>query len=334
MLLLAARAVYEGSFTLGEFALFVSYIAWLTSVAGMFGTFMAHLRQMQVSLDRLEALMPGEPPSAVVQSAPVYTVGRLPAVLTPAAEPDVPLREIVADRLTYHHPGSARGITDVSFRLQRGSFTVITGRIGSGKTTLVRVLLGLLPMQSGGVYWNGRLIADPATWFVPPFAAYTPQAPRLVSESLRDNILLGIPERPADLERVIRAAVLERDVPALEAGLDTLVGPRGVKLSGGQVQRVAAARMFARPSDLLVVDDLSSALDVETERLLWQRLLERPGLTCLAVSHRHTVLRQADHILILEDGQVHDRGTLPELLERSEEMQQLWTEPEVAVSSA
>ena len=140
-------------------------------------------------------------------------------------------------------------------------------------------------------------VADPATWFVPPHAAYTPQAPRLVSEPLRDNILLGIPEHAADLDRAMHAAVLERDVPELEAGLDTLVGPRGVKLSGGQVQRVAAARMFARPAELLVVDDLSSALDVETERLLWERLFQRPDLTCLAVSHRHAALtpRRSHH---------------------------------------
>src|SRR5439155_10676743 len=122
---------------------------------------------------------------------------------------------------------------------------------------------------------TGQLIADPAAFFVPPRTAYTPQVPLLFSETLRDNLLLGLPEQQVDLPAALHAAVLERDIGELDAGLSTLVGPRGVKLSGGQVQRAAAARMFVRTPDLLVVDDLSSALDVETEQILWERLGDR-----------------------------------------------------------
>jgi ATP-binding cassette, subfamily B, bacterial len=267
--------------------------------------------------------VPNSPPSAVVQAAPLYVRGPLPPPEPALRGVDVPLRELLAEHLSFAYPGSSRGIEAITLRLPRGSFTVVTGRVGAGKSTLLRVLLGLLPMDVGRVCWNGRQI-DPATFLVPPVCAYTSQSPRLVSESVRDNILLGQSEDFVDLDRSLYAAVFEQDVPRLEHGLDTLIGPRGVKLSGGQVQRVAAARMFARSAELLVIDDLSSALDVETERELWHRLLSQPDLTCLAVSHRQAPLRRADQILVLDDGQLVDCGTLDELLERCPQMRELW----------
>jgi ABC-type iron transport system FetAB ATPase subunit len=113
---------------------------------------------------------------------------------------------------------------------------------------------------------------------VPPRVAYTPQVPRLFSETLRDNLLMGLAEGTKgdeQLQAALHQAVLERDIQTLDQGLETMVGPRGVRLSGGQMQRSAAARMFVRDPALLVFDDLSSALDVETERLLWERLASR-----------------------------------------------------------
>jgi ATP-binding cassette subfamily B protein len=202
---------------------------------------------------------------------------------------------------------------------------VVTGRVGSGKTTLLHTLLGLLPRQEGEVRWNNQPIDDSADFLVPPHAAFTPQVPRLFSDALKDNLLLGRLVQPDTLQAALHASVLEADLDSFGEGLDTLVGPRGVKLSGGQIQRAAAARMFVSDPEFLVIDDLSSALDAETEAEVWRRLRERRGtMTCLVVSHRPAALRIADQILVMDDGTVAARGTLDELLGQSSLMRSLW----------
>ena len=327
-LLFAADALRAGTFTVGDFALFGYYLGFVSEFTRFCGGALAGSRQTGVAVARLAALLRGAPPATLAAATPASPAdhgGRANSPSRPAAER---LSSLAATGLSYGHPTSGRGIAGVDLRLARGETVVIAGRIGAGKTTLLRVLLGQLPAQAGELRWNDRVVADPAAWCVPPRVAYTPQVPRLFSETLRDNILLGLPEKQVDLPGALRAAALEVDLARLPDGLATPVGPRGVRLSGGQVQRAAAARMLVRDADLLVVDDLSSALDVETERLLWARLHARPDLTLLAVSNHRAALRHADRVIVLEEGRVVADGPLTALLASSPALRRLWADDE------
>lgn len=323
ILLVAAQSIQTDDFTVGDFALFVYYLAYVTYFLGFFGEFLTLSKQSEVSVERMTGLLNCSARELVAPRPlylPAMNGSRPPLPTLQKKERSDRLQTLTAQNLTYRYPNTNYGITDISLQIPRGSMTVITGSVGSGKTTLLQVLLGLLPLQAGTLWWNNKLIEQPDCFLVPPRVAYTPQVPHLLSSTLRDNIVLGADRSETEVMDAIALAALDRDLATFPEGLETHIGANGMRLSGGQVQRTAAARMLVHQSELLVFDDLSSALDLETEHVLWSRLLANASTsadcssqTYLIVSHRPSVLERANQIIVLDRGRIVFCGLFQDL---------------------
>ena len=300
VLLLVAGSFRRGELGVGDIGLFASYVSVIAGVPKWAGRMGAYLRQADVSVDRLAELIDGDR-DAPVRPVTTHLRHGPPPLGAPRAL-EAPLAELEVRGLTVRHPASGRGIEDVDLVVRRGELVAVTGKVGAGKSTLLRGLLGLVGRESGTIAWNGVPVVDPATVLVPPRVAYLPQVPRLFSETLAETVLLGLPDDL--LDEALWLACLEEDLEGMPDGRATLIGPRGLRLSGGQVQRTGAARALVRRPELLVVDDLSSALDVETEIRLWERFRSSGARSALLVSHRPHVLDSADRVLTLDGGRL------------------------------
>lgn len=273
-------------------------------------------------MDRLARLQPGRTVREVFKPSPIFFKGTPPPVPAVPSEEE-PFVRLSVENLTARHPSSSSGVTAVNLVAQAGRLTIVTGAIGSGKSTLLRALLGLMPIESGSIGWNGRQVVDPSIELVPPRVAYIGQVPRLFSATLTENIELGWRAGAEQVGSAIAVAQLTDELAEMPAGLETVIGARGSRLSGGQLQRASIARALVRSPQLLIVDDISSALDLGTEEALWEALLASQT-TILAASHRRAALRRADHIVVLDRGRVMGAGSFTELMEGNTEFRRLW----------
>jgi ABC-type transport system involved in cytochrome bd biosynthesis fused ATPase/permease subunit len=218
-----------------------------------------------------------------------------------------PLQRLEIRDLSAVHDDGTRGVEGVDLTVGKGELVLLLGQVGSGKSSLLSALCGLVG-HSGAIRWNGIDVDDAQTFLRPGQVAHVAQVPRVLSGTFADNIRL---DHDRDIGQAIADAQLGQDIAAA-GGVDALVGHRGVRLSGGQVQRLALARALAVQPELLLADDVSSALDAVTEVALWAGLRAR-GITVLGASSKRAALAQADRVVVLVDGKVAAIGPWTQL---------------------
>lgn len=315
LVLLGGVMVVQGGMTMGEFLAYALYLAML--VPPLMGlTFLMFV--VQRGLTSLRSLM------EVMGTSP-----NLPPAL-PEAEARVPdrLKEGLSIRsLTFAYPDASQVpvLKDVSFDLQPGEIVGIFGPIGSGKTTLVNVLNRYLTPPPGTVFLDGVDAFQMGQDAVRRHVVTVTQEPFLFSETVGENIGFGADNAPGAVEQAAQIAALSEDLKHLPKGLATVVGEKGITLSGGQKQRISLARALMKSCDILILDDVLSAVDNETERfLIGQFYSFRQARALLIVSHRISALERANRILVLEDGSITALGSHAELIQRPGAYRQAW----------
>ncbi|MTK01884.1 ABC transporter ATP-binding protein [Micromonospora sp. CP22] len=234
--------------------------------------------------------------------------GTAPAPTTP---PRTPLRRLELVGFGVRHTDGFTAVRDVDLTVQRGQLVLVVGPVGSGKSSLLRALAGIAP-HTGVLTWNGEPVTEPELFLRPNQVGYVGQLPRVLSGTVADNITLG---HQVDAAHAVSTAQLEPDLAATGSGLGLLIGHKGTRLSGGQLQRLALARALAPRTELLVADDVSSALDVTTELALWQALRDR-GVTVVGSTSKRAALVRADHVVVLVGGTVAAQGPWRDLEQR------------------
>ena len=297
--------VVDGTITLGTLFALHLYLDMLVQPMMDLPNLFVAARQAFVSIDREEEVL--RAPAAARTIAPGQDNGAI--------------ARIAFEAVTFsYRDDMPSALNDVSFAVERGSMVAVVGAVASGKTTLLRVLAGLLPPKAGAcVYGNRRIEA----WDWPSLRArigYVPQESLLFSETIQDNVAFGRHVDAAFVSACLETAQMNDDLARFELGAAAKLGRGGTLVSGGQKQRIAIARALAGRPEILLLDDCTSSLDAHNEDRLWDGVRRQcPGVTIFCVSHRPTTIRRADTILVLDRGRLVDSGTHADLSRRCHE---------------
>ena len=233
-------------------------------------------------------------------------------------------KTLFVKNIEYQYEDTKFGISDINFKIERGTITVISGKIGSGKSTLIRSLLGLLDSK-GEIYWNDNKNNDLSYYCKNSYVSYSPQVPHFFYGTLEENITLNRMPKNISLEEAICKAVLIEDIQNMPHKKMQEIGVDGEKLSGGQRQRLSVARMLYADAELYIVDDISSALDINTSKKLWDNVLKNKEKTFIIVSNRQEELQYADQIIFMDKGKISQIGNYNSIVDKCMEFRELVT---------
>jgi len=309
ILLFGGRLVIDGEITLGTFVAFNGYLTMLFWPVIALGWVMNMTEQGLASMQRMNDVMN--------EQSEITDAGVL------ADETGRPRDAAIRfENVSFSYAGNGeRGdiLKDVSFEVKDGETVAIVGPTGSGKTTVISLILRLYDVGRGRVLVGGRDVREIPLQALRDMVGLVPQDIFLFSESIRDNIGFGVKElHDPVLDEVTRTASIYEEVNEFPNRFESMIGERGINLSGGQKQRVAIARALAKRPRVLILDDALSSVDATTEEAILGSLKgEFENRTAILISHRISTAREADRILVLKDGEVAEQGTHEELIARA-----------------